>query len=145
MERWKDYSQNLYNNNETIDNLRKSFNDKGNQNRIDMTDFETIKQLLNCLFSKKEILACKEQQKNSKASGVDMINKEAIKICLDDKSFLEALRLLANEILNSSKYSTSRKTKLIRPIHKKEETYLKNTTGELVLPHVWVNFLTIYS
>ena len=48
-----------------------------------------------------------------------MIKKEAIKISLDDKSFLEALRLLANEIFNSSKYSTSRKTKLIRPIHKK--------------------------
>ena len=145
MERWKDHLQNLYNNNETIDNLPKSFNDKGNQNRIDMTDFETIKQLLNCLFSKKEILACKEQQKNSKASCVDMIKKEAIEICLDDKSFLEASGLLASEIFNSGKYSTSRKTKLIRPIHKKEETFLKKTPGELVLPHVWVNFLTIYN
>ena len=94
-----------------------------------MTDFETIKQLLNCLFSKKEILACKEQQKNSKASGVGMIKKEAIKICLDDKSFLEALRSLANEIFNSSKYSTSRNTKLVRPIHKKEEAYLKKLQG----------------
>ena len=103
LERWKDYFQNLYNNNETIDNLPKFFNDKGNQSRSDMTDFETIKQLLNCLYSKKEILACKEQQKCCKTSGVDIMKKEAIKICLDSKSCLEALRLHVNKILNYGK------------------------------------------
>ena len=61
------------------------------------------------------------------------------------KVFLEALQLLVNKILNESKYPTSWNTELIRPIHKKEETYLEKTTGVLVLFHVQVNSLTIYS
>ena len=50
--------------NETNDNFSKFFSDKGNQNRMDRTDFETVKQLLNCLFTKDEILAYKENLKS---------------------------------------------------------------------------------
>ena len=53
--------------------FQKSFDYKENQNRIDRAYFEKIKKLLNCPFTKKEILACKEKLKSSKASGVDMI------------------------------------------------------------------------
>ena len=88
LKRWKDYFQNLYNSNETNDNLPKSFDYKGNQNRIDRADFEKMKKLLNCPFTKKEILASKEKLKNSKASGVDMIKNEVLKICLDNKRLL---------------------------------------------------------
>ena len=98
---------------------------------------------LNCSFTKKEILACEEKLKTSKALGVDMIKNEVLKLCLDDKSFMESLQLLVNKIFNDGTYPTTWKTELIRPIHKKEETYLKKATRVLVLPHVW-NFLTIY-
>ena len=43
LKRWKDYFQNLYNSSEITfqnDNLPKSFNYKGNQNRIDGADFQ---------------------------------------------------------------------------------------------------------
>ena len=100
LKRWKDYFQNLYNSNVTNDNLPKSFNYKGNQNRIGRADFEKMEKFLNCPFTKKEILACKEKLKSSKASVVDMIKNEVFKICLDNKSFLESLQLLFNKILN---------------------------------------------
>ena len=59
-----------------------------------------------------------------------MIKNEVLKTCLHDKCFLEALQLLVNKIFNEGKYPTSWKTELIRPIHKKEETYLeKNYRG----------------
>ena len=46
------------------------------------------------------------------------------------KAFLEALQLLVNKIFNEGKYPTSWKTELIRPIHKKGQTYLeKNYRG----------------
>ena len=99
LKRWKDYFQNLYNSNETNDNVQKSFDYKGNQNRIDRADFDKMKKLLNCPFTKKEILACKEKLKGSKASGVDMIKNEVLKICFDNKGFLESLQLLFNKIL----------------------------------------------
>ena len=75
-----------------------------------------MKQLLNCLFTKKEILACKEKLKSSKASGVDMIKNEVLKTCLDDKGFLKALQSNVNKIFIDDKYPTSWKTELIRPI-----------------------------
>ena len=55
-----------------------------------------------------------------------MIKNEILKICLDDKGFIEALQLLVNNIFNEGKYPTIWKTDLIRPIHKKEE---KNYRG----------------
>ena len=89
-----------------------------------------MKKLLNCPFTKKEILACKEKLKSSKASGVDMIKKEILKICLNNKGFLESLQFLYNKIFNVFKHPTSWKTELISPIYKKEETYLeKNYRG----------------
>ena len=89
-----------------------------------------MKEILICPFTKKEISSCKDKLKNSKASGIDMIKNEVLKICLDDKGFLEALQLLVNKIFNEGKYPTSWKTELIRPIHKKEETSLeKNYRG----------------
>ena len=63
LRRWKDYFQNLYNSNVTNDNLPKSFNYKGNQNRIDRADFEKMEKFLNCPFTKKEILACKKNSR----------------------------------------------------------------------------------
>ena len=130
LERWKEYFQKLYNSNQINDSLPKSFSNRAKQNRIDRTDFETMKEILNCPFTKKEILSCKDKLKNSKASGIDMIKNEVLKTCLDDKSFLEALQVLVNKIFNEGKYPTSWKTELIRPIHKKEETYLeKNYRG----------------
>ena len=57
LKRWKDYFQNLYNSNETNDNFPTSFS----QYRIDRADFEKMKKLLNCPFTKKEILVCKEK------------------------------------------------------------------------------------
>ena len=67
LRRWKDYFQNLYNSNVTNYNLPKSFNYtcKENQNRIDRADFERMEKFLNCPFTKKEILACKEKLKSS--------------------------------------------------------------------------------
>ena len=130
LERWKTYFHKLYNSNQTNDSLPKSFSNRGRQNRIDRTDFETMKEILNCPFTKKEILSCKDKLKNSKASGIDMIKNEVLKICLDDKGFLEVLHLLVNKIFNEGKYPTAWKTELVRPIHKKEETYLeKNYRG----------------
>ena len=110
----------------TNDNLPKSFNYtcKGNQSRIDRADFEKIEKFLNCPFTKKEILACKEKLKSSTASVVDMITNEVLKICLDNKIFLESLQVLFNKIFNDGKYPASWKTELIRPIHKIEETIL---------------------
>ena len=35
-----------------------------------MTDFETMKEILNCPFTKKEILCCEDKLKNSKASSI---------------------------------------------------------------------------
>ena len=59
-----------------------------------------------------------------------MIKNEFLKVCLDNKIFLESLQLLFNKIFNDGKYPASWKTELIRPIHKKEETYLeKNYRG----------------
>ena len=89
LKRWKDYFQNLYNSNVTNDNLPKSFNYtcKGNQNRIDRADFDKMEKFLNCPFTKKEILACKEKLKSSKASGVDMIKMKFLKYVLITKSF----------------------------------------------------------
>ena len=105
----------------TNDNLPKSFNYtcKGNQNRIDRADFEKMEKFLNCPSTKKGILACKEKLKSSKASVVDMIKNEVLKIRLDNKIFLESLQLLFNKIFNDGKYPASWKTELIRPIHKK--------------------------
>ena len=70
LERWKAYFQKLYNRNQTKDNLPKSFGNIGKQNRIEMTDFETMKEILNCPFTKKEILCFEDKLKNSKASGI---------------------------------------------------------------------------
>ena len=53
-----------------------------------------------------------------------MIKNEGLKICLDDKGFLEALQLLVNKSFNDGKYPASWKTELIRPIHEKEKTLL---------------------
>ena len=57
----------LYNSNQINDNLPKSFSNRGKQNRIDMTDFETMKEMLYCPFTKKEILSCKDKLKDFKA------------------------------------------------------------------------------
>ena len=81
---------------------------------------ETMKLILNCPFSKKEILSCKEKLKNSKSSGADMIKNEVLKICLDNKNFVDALRLLINAMFDKGKYPVQPKTELIKPIHKKE-------------------------
>ena len=107
LERWKEYFQKLYNSNHINDNLPKSFSIRGKQNRIDRSDFETMKEILNCPFTKKEILSCRDNLKDSKASGFDMIKNEVLKTCLDGKSFLEALQLLVNKIFNEGKYPTS--------------------------------------
>ena len=48
------------------------------------------------IFKQKK-LSCKEKVKNSKSSGADMIKNEVLKICLDNKNFLDALHLLINE------------------------------------------------
>ena len=90
-----------------------------------------MKEVLNCPFTKlKVILSCKDKPKNSKASGINMIKNEVLKICLDDKGFFDALRLLMNKIFNEGKYHTSWETEVLRPINKKEETYLeKNYSG----------------
>ena len=87
LERWKEYFQKLYNSNQINDSLPKSFSNRAKQNRIDRTDFETMEEMLNCPFTKKEILFCKDKLKNSKASGIDMIKNEVLKTCLHDKSF----------------------------------------------------------
>ena len=39
-----------------------------------------MKKLLNCPFTKEEILTCKEKLKSSKASSVDMIKNEVLKM-----------------------------------------------------------------
>ena len=59
------------------------------ENNVELirTDFETMKEILNFPFTKKEILSCKDKLKNSKASGIDMIKNEVLKTCLDAKSF----------------------------------------------------------
>ena len=133
LERWKAYFRKLYNNNQTNNSLSKSFSKGGKQNRIDRTDFETMKEILNCRFTKKELLSCKDKLKNSKASGIDMIKNEILQICLDDKGFLEALQLLVNKIFNEGKYPTAWKTELIRLVHKKEETYLEKNCRGIIL------------
>ena len=107
LERWKEYFQKLYNSNHINDHLPKSFSIRGKQNRIDRSDFETMEEILNCPFTKNEILSCRDKLKDSKASGFDMIKNEVLKTCLDDKSFLEALQLLVNKIFNEGKYPTS--------------------------------------
>ena len=38
-----------------------------------------MKEILNCPFTKKEILSCKGKLKNSKASGIDKIENEVLK------------------------------------------------------------------
>ena len=43
LERWKAYFQKLYNSNQTNDGLTKSLSNRGKQNTIDRTDFETMK------------------------------------------------------------------------------------------------------
>ena len=143
LERWKEYFQKLYNSNQINDSLPKSF--RGKQNNIDRTYFETMKEILNCPFTKKEILFCKDKLKNSKASGIDMIKNEVLKTCIDDKSFSEALQLLVNKFFNEGKYPTSWKTELIRPIHRKDETYLEKNYRGISLTSCLGNFLTIYS
>ena len=85
---------------------------------------ETIKLILNYPFSKKEILSCKEKLKNSKSSGADMIKSKVLKICLDNKNFLDALYLLINEVFDKHKYPVQLKTELIKPIHKKRRNSL---------------------
>ena len=144
LKRWKDYFQNLYNCNETNDNLPDSFDHKGNQNRIDRADFEKNKKSLNCPFTKKEILSCKEKRKSSKALGVAMIKNEVLKICFDNKGFLESLQVLFNNIFYDGKYPTSWKTELTRPIHKNEETYLEKNYRGISLTSCLGNVLTIY-
>ena len=59
--------------------FQKAFSNRGKQNRIDRTDFETMKEILTCPFTKKEILSCKDQLKNSKASGIDMIKMKFLR------------------------------------------------------------------
>ena len=54
-----------------------------------------------------------------------MIKNKVLKVCLNDKSFSEVLRLHVNKIFNKGKHPTSWKTELIRPIHEKEETCLE--------------------
>ena len=57
LKRWKDYFQNLYNSNATNDNLPKSFNYKGNQNRIDRADFEKNGKILKLSIYKERKLS----------------------------------------------------------------------------------------
>ena len=52
-----------------------------------------------------------------------MIKHEVLKICLDNKNFLDALHLLINEMFDKGKYSVQLKTELVKPIHKKEEIH----------------------
>ena len=89
-----------------------------------------MKEMLNCPFTKKEILSCREKLKSSKASDLDMIKNGVIKICLEDNNFLDVLQLLINKIF---RYPQKWKTELIRPIHKKEETYLEKNYRSISL------------
>ena len=59
-----------------------------------------------------------------------MIKNEVLKICLDNKNFLDALHLLINEMFDKGKYPVQLKTELIKPIHKNEEIHFeKNYRG----------------
>ena len=73
-----------------------------------------------------------------------MIKSEVLKICLDNKIFLESLQLLFNKIFNDGKYPASWKTELIRAIHKKEETYLEKNYRGISLTSCLGKFLTTY-
>ena len=54
-----------------------------------------------------------------------MIKYEVLKICLDNKNFLDALHLLINKMFDKGKYPVQQKTELIKPIHKKKKFTLK--------------------
>ena len=54
-----------------------------------------------------------------------MIKNEVLKICLDNKNFLDALHLLISEMFDKGKYPVQLKTDLIKPIHKKKKFTLK--------------------
>ena len=54
-----------------------------------------------------------------------MIKNEVLKICLDNKNFLDALHLLINEMFDKGKYPVQLKTELIKPIHKNEEIHVE--------------------
>ena len=125
---WKQYFQELYNNNQIDDNLPNNFSVEEKQKEIGKNSFETIKLILNCPFSKTEMLSCKEKLKNSKSSGADMIKNEVLNICLDNKNFLDALHInemLINEIFDKDKYPVQLKTELIKLIHIKEEIHFE--------------------
>ena len=50
-----------------------------------------------------------------------MIKSEVLKICLENKIFLDALHLLINEMFDKGKYPVQLKTELVKRTHKKEE------------------------
>ena len=60
--------------------------------------------MLNCSFTKQEIISCRGKLKSSKASGLDMIKNEVVKSCLEDNKFLDALRLLIDKIFREGRY-----------------------------------------
>ena len=78
-------------------------------NKIDETILRKMKEMINFPFTKQEILSCREKLKSSKASGLDMIKNEVIKICLEDNDFLDALQLLINKIFREGRYSKNGK------------------------------------
>ena len=135
LERWYKYFLKLYHDNQINGELLKQIN-----NRIDKTD-ETIlrkmKEMLNCPFTKQQILSCRYKLKTSKAPGLDMIKNEVIKICLKDDNFLDVLQPLINKIFRGDRYLQEWKAEPIRPTNR------KLITDALFSHHVWENSLTI--
>ena len=87
--------------------LPKQINNR--KDKIDETIPRKMKEMLNCLFTKQEILSCREELKSPKASGLDMIKNEVIKICLRDNNFLDALQLLIYKIFREGRYPQKHK------------------------------------
>ena len=74
-----------------------------------------------------------------------MIKNEVLKICLDNKNFLDALYLLINEMFDKGKYPVQLKAELFKPIHKKEEIHFKENYRGISLTSCLSKFIITYS